>query len=276
MPLSLCRTPTSADNLQAQVTAGATKLTESVERLQSQKTIAAARVDVLEGTSNLVHKEASTNLAALGATVAGFQAPYAGAGAAPAPAWAPPAAVDPMADHKDSWSRSLGNGGQTPVQVPVFASTPFGGRPPSVPIYTPPTLDVPRVNGCWALYDEKWIMRPRLNKNRYDGKSPQLWLESTRDYLASPRNPNPLSKVAEEIVGGFNRVRAFQQKSRSEQASVSVAASESPSAISSERMLDVLVNAAAGYRDLQVNPNPSVCASLLFTSTFSVLNYSRR
>ena len=103
----------------------------------------------------------------------------------------------------------------------------------------------------------------------------RVWV-STRDYLASPRNPNPLSKVAEEIVGGFNRVRAFQQKSRSEQASVSVAASESPSAISSERMLDVLVNAAAGYRDLQVNPNPSVCASLLFTSTFSVLNYSRR
>ena len=47
--------------------------------------------------SNLVHKEATDNFTGLGATVAELQALYHGAGAAPAPIQAQPAAVDPVA-----------------------------------------------------------------------------------------------------------------------------------------------------------------------------------
>ena len=51
-------------------------------------------------------------------------------------------------------------------------------------IATSPTFDPPRVNGRWALYDEKHIMLPGLASNKFDGKSPQTWLQSTRDYIA--------------------------------------------------------------------------------------------
>ncbi len=82
-----------------------------------------------------------------------------------------------MAGGNDSWSGKFLGGGPR-------EQMPFGGRPQSVPIYTPPTLDAPRVNGRWALYDEKWITYPGLDKNRYDSKSPQSWLQATRDYVA--------------------------------------------------------------------------------------------
>ena len=125
-----------------------TRLSESVEHLQSQLTTAAARVEILKGTSNLVHTEATANFTALGATVAELQALYHGAGAAPAPTQA----AHPMAHRADSWSSFLGKGGKAPMQMPAFSTAAFGGRPPSVPIHTPPpTLDAPRVNRRWAL-----------------------------------------------------------------------------------------------------------------------------
>ena len=34
------------------------------------------------------------------------------------------------------------------------------------------------------MYDEKYIMMPRLTSNKFDTKSPQTWLQSTRDYIA--------------------------------------------------------------------------------------------
>ena len=92
------------DDLQSQLTAVSTRLSESFEHLQSQQATAATRVEVLEGTSNLVHKEATENFTALGVTVAELQALYHGAGAAPAPMQALPVAVDPMANGADSWS----------------------------------------------------------------------------------------------------------------------------------------------------------------------------
>ena len=45
------------DDLQSQVTAVTTQLSDPVENLQSQLTTAAARVEILEGASNLVHNE---------------------------------------------------------------------------------------------------------------------------------------------------------------------------------------------------------------------------
>ena len=38
-----------------------------------------------------------------------------------------------------------------------------------------------RPAGRWALYDEKFVLS---GKGGYDPKSPQTWLQSTRDYLA--------------------------------------------------------------------------------------------
>ena len=58
------------DDLQGQLTVVSTRLSESFELLQSQQAIAATRVEVFEGTSNLVHKEATENFTALGVTVA--------------------------------------------------------------------------------------------------------------------------------------------------------------------------------------------------------------
>ena len=86
-------------------------------------------------------------------------------GPAPAPASQVQSAVDPMAHGNDGWSFSLGK----------------GGGPQRVSIATPPTLDPPRVNGRWALYNEKYIMLPGLSSNKFDAKSPQTWLQSTRD-----------------------------------------------------------------------------------------------
>ena len=77
---------TAFDNLQSQVTAVATQLSESVEHLQSQLATAAARVRVLEGTSKLVYTEAQANFTALVATEAELQALYQGAGADAGPA----------------------------------------------------------------------------------------------------------------------------------------------------------------------------------------------
>ena len=147
------------DDLQSQLTAVSTRLSESFEHFQSQQATAATRVEILEGTSNLVHTEATANFTALSATVAELQALYVGAGAASAPTQAPPVAVDPMARGNDSWSSYLGKGGHAPVQAPAFPSAAFGGRPQAVPIHTPLTLDAPRVNGRWAVYDEKFCFR---------------------------------------------------------------------------------------------------------------------
>ena len=43
---------------------------------------------------------------------------------------------------------------------------------------------VPKVHGRWALYVEKFITAPALDKNRYDQKKPLEWLQSIRDYVA--------------------------------------------------------------------------------------------
>ena len=51
-------------------------------------------------------------------------------------------------------------------------------------IATPPTFEPPRANGRWVLYDEKYTMLPGLAVNKFDAKSPQSWLQSTRDYIA--------------------------------------------------------------------------------------------
>ena len=65
------------------------------------------------------------------------------------------APVDPMAGNNDAWARNLGKGGSGGSAVSqTFGAQAFGGRAP-IPIHTPPTLDAPRVNDRWALYDEK-------------------------------------------------------------------------------------------------------------------------
>ena len=52
-----------------------------------------------------------------------------------------------------------------------------------------------------ALYDEKWITHPGLDKNRYDSKSPQSWLQSTRDYVAGRTSEtDPLLDWVEQQV----------------------------------------------------------------------------
>ena len=61
-------------------------------------------------------------------------------------------------------------------------------RPTYNNISTPPLGAGPgsevRPAGRWALYDKKFILS---GKGGYDPKSPQTWLQSTRDYLASER-----------------------------------------------------------------------------------------
>ena len=93
---------------------------------------------------------------------------YQSFGPAPAPASELQPPVDPMAGGNDGWSFFLGK----------------GGGPQRVSIATPPTYDPPRVNGRWALYDEKYIMLPGLTSNKFDAKSPQTWFQPTRDYIA--------------------------------------------------------------------------------------------
>ena len=36
----------------------------------------------------------------------------------------------------------------------------------------------------WKLYDEKFIMPPSLDKNRYDDRKPLEWMQSLRNYVA--------------------------------------------------------------------------------------------
>ena len=55
------------DDLQSQLAAVSMELSESFEHLQTQQTTATNRVEVLEGTSSLVHKEAIENFSILAA-----------------------------------------------------------------------------------------------------------------------------------------------------------------------------------------------------------------
>ena len=88
----------------------------------------------------------------------------------------PGRAVDSMAGGNDVRARFHATGGAGPSALP--------GQAQRVNIGTPPTFDPPRVNGRWALYDEKYIMMPGVSTNKFDAKSPQSWLQSTRDYVA--------------------------------------------------------------------------------------------
>ena len=113
----------------------------------------------------------------------------------------PSARADPMAGGNDQWSFTRNGGG--PSAAPMAASgLPFGGRQPvHANIGTPPAIEPPRANGRWALYDEKWSMYPGFGKNRYDSKSPQLWLQSTHDYVAGRTSEvDPLLDWAERQV----------------------------------------------------------------------------
>ena len=114
----------------------------------------------------------------MNAKVDELSALFHSSGPAPAPTAPEAAPVDPMAGGNDAWAHGLGKGGGgAPAASQAFDAQAFGERPTSIPIHTPPTLDAPRVNGRWALYDEKWITYPGLDKNRFDSKSPQSWLQ---------------------------------------------------------------------------------------------------
>ena len=58
----------------------------------------------------------------------------------------------------------------------LFPTQPFGGLSQQAFIGTPRIMNPPRFNGRWALYDDKRILHPGLDKNCYDSKSPHLWL----------------------------------------------------------------------------------------------------
>ena len=145
-----------------------------------------SRVGEIASTSNLVHDQAQLQFQMLNGkyeeSVGMYHSGGPAAALALATAPAPLAPIDPMAGSNEAWSAYLGKRGVGPT---AFAGqTAFGGRPQTVLIGTPPTLDPPRSNGRWALYGDKYIMLPGLASHTFDSKSPQTWLQSTRDYAA--------------------------------------------------------------------------------------------
>ena len=49
------------------------------------------------------------------------------------------------------------------------------------PVGRMPSIDPSRALQRWALYDEKYVLS---GKGLYDGKSPQVWLQSIHHYMA--------------------------------------------------------------------------------------------
>ena len=140
-----------------------------------------ARVEEIATTSGIVHDQAQLHFQMLNGKYEEIVGMYhsGGPAAAPAPATgaAPSAPVDPTREGNEAWSNYLGKGSG--------GSTAPGGRPLMMAhTGTPPTLDPPRVNGRWAMSDEKYIMLPGLTSNKFDSKSPQTWLQSTRGNVA--------------------------------------------------------------------------------------------
>ena len=149
-------------------------MTDWTERIQAQLAVTAARVEEVASTSGVVHQEAQLQFQMLSGQYSELAARYQSAGPAPALASTiPGGAVDPVAGGSDEWSRFHAAGGAGPSAFP--------GQAQCVSIATPPTFDPPRVNGRWALYDEKYIMMPGVSTSKFDAKSPQSWLQSTRD-----------------------------------------------------------------------------------------------
>ena len=123
--------------------------------------------------------------------LAAAAAASAAAAAAAAAAATPPTAsqgqpADPMAGGNDGWSTYLGKGrgGFGAAGAPAAAA------PETFRMHTPPPAqggqpawptDAARTGVKWALYDEKYVL---AGKGAYQPKSPQLWLQDVRDYLA--------------------------------------------------------------------------------------------
>ena len=150
----LVRIGTAFDCIQA-------KVTDWTERIQAQLTATAARVEEVASTSGVVHQEAQLQFQLLNSKYDELAAAYQSAGPAPAPAHTMPGgAVDPMAGGNEDWSRYLGKGGAGPCAF--SAPTAFGSQAQRVSIAALPTFDPPRVNGRWAMYDQKYIMMPVL------------------------------------------------------------------------------------------------------------------
>jgi hypothetical protein len=150
---------------------------EWTEKAQAQLNATGIRVEEIASGVGVVQQESRSGLQAAEIKVGELFSLLQSSGPASAPTFAAPAPqpsaqaqppVDFMAGGNDAWAQSRQ----------------FGGMPMRASIATPPTFDPPRVNGRWALYDEKYIMHPGLASNKFDGKSPQTWLQSTRDYIA--------------------------------------------------------------------------------------------
>ena len=159
--LELVRLSTSLDGLQA-------KMIKWTEKAQAQVDAMVARAEEIATGVSMVQQEAQMQFQVVNGKLSELYSSYQSSGPAAPPAPQAQPAVDPMAHGNDGWSFSLGK----------------GGGPQRVSIATPPTSDPPRVNGRWALYDEKYIMLPGLTSNKFDAKSPQTWLQLTRDYIA--------------------------------------------------------------------------------------------
>ena len=121
---------------------------------------------------------------------------------APATAPAPSAPVDPMSGGNEAWLAYLGKGSVAPTAFAGQMAS--GGRPMTAHIGTPPTLDPLRSNGRWALCDEKYMMLPGLASNKYDTKSPQTWLQATRNYIVGRTSEfDPLLNWVEAQIEPF-------------------------------------------------------------------------